>query len=116
MGRLEVSDAGPAVRPGDGARGGSDTQAVIREDEEGIVLVASDDDARDPYSRGWQQRAEWRRRWESRQPRHHPGAASASRNRSRDRTGERGRRDRSRSRDRSADNTRDHSVGATSND
>ena len=81
---------------------GADSEAVLREDEEGVVLV-SDDDGGDSASRSRDSLDTTRER-------------SRSRDRSKDKTGERNRRDRSRSRDRSADNTRDHSVGVTTND
>ena len=81
---------------------GPDTEAVLREDEEGVVLLGDDDDG-DSNSRSRDSLDTTRER-------------SRSRDKSKDRTGERNRRDRSRSRDRSRDNTRDHSVGATTND
>jgi hypothetical protein len=82
---------------------GADSEAVLREDEEGVVLVSDDDGGDDSASRSRDSLDTTRER-------------SRSRDRSKDKTGERNRRDRSRSRDRSADNTRDHSVGVTTND
>jgi hypothetical protein len=82
---------------------GADSEAVLREDEEGVVLMSDDDDGDDSASRSRDSLDTTRER-------------SRSRDRSKDKTGERNRRDRSRSRDRSRDNTRDHSVGVTTND
>jgi hypothetical protein len=89
----------------------ADTDAVLREDDEGVVQVADDaggDDTGTGNGGGTNTG--------SRDSRDTTRERSASRDRSRDRTGEPNRRDRSASRDRSADNTRDHSVGVTTND
>jgi hypothetical protein len=88
---------------------GAETDAVLREDEEGIVLV-SDDGDRDPFGTGDDTNTGSRDSLDTTRER------SASRDRSRDRTGEVNRQDRSASRDRSRDNTRDHSRGVTTND
>jgi hypothetical protein len=84
---------------------GADSEAILREDEEGVVLM-SDDDGGDDSASGSRSRDSLDTTRER----------SRSRDRSKDKTGERNRRDRSRSRDRSRDNTRDHSVGVTTND
>jgi hypothetical protein len=86
----------------------ADTDAVLREDEEGVVLVADDED-RDLLGTdtGGGTNTGSRDSIDTTRER------SRSRDRSRDRTGERNRRDRSGSRDRSRDNTRDHSRGTT---
>lgn len=85
---------------------GAETDAVLREDEEGVVQVADDDalSGGDDTDTGSRDSIDTTRE------------RSRSRDRSRDMTGERNRRDRSASRDRSRDNTRDHSVGVTTND
>jgi hypothetical protein len=87
------------------ASSANDSDAILREDEEGIVLTA--EEGGDDTNTG---------NTGSRDSRDTTADRSRSRDRSRDRTGEPNRRDRSASRDRSRDNTRDHSVGVTTND
>jgi hypothetical protein len=90
---------------------GAGSDAVLREDEEGVVQVADDGDGdRDALGTDGGTNTRSRDSLDTTRER------SASRDRSRDRTGEVNRQDRSASRDRSRDNTRDHSRGVTTRD
>jgi hypothetical protein len=90
------------------AAAGSDADAVLREDDEGVVLATADDDGDDTNTGNTNTG--------NRDSLDTTADRSGSRDRSRDNTGNsNGRRERSGSRDRSRDNTADHSVGVTTN-
>jgi hypothetical protein len=78
-------------------------EAVLREDDQGVVLAALDDDGDDTDTGNSGDSIDT------------TAERSRSRDRSGDKTGGGPGPDRSNSRDRSADNTNDHSVGVTTN-
>jgi hypothetical protein len=78
-------------------------EAVLREDDEGVVLATVDDDDGDTNTGNTGDSLDT------------TAERSRSRDRSGDKTGGGNGRDRSRSKDRSRDNTNDHSVGVTTN-
>ena len=90
--------------PGLGLAGAD--EAVLREDDQGVVLAALDDDGDDTDTGNTG----------SKDSMDTTADRSRSRDRSGDRTGGGKDPDRSRSKDRSRDNTKDHSVGVTTND
>ena len=88
------------------AAAGSDSDAVLREDEDGVVLVAAADDGGDTNTGNT---------GGSRDSLDTTAERSKSLDKSGDKTGGGQGADRSRSKDRSRDNTNDHSVGVTTN-
>jgi hypothetical protein len=91
------------------AAAGSEADAVLREDDEGVVLATADDDGDDTNTGNTNTGNTGGDSLDTTAER------SRSLDRSGDKTGGGPEPDRSRSRDKSRDNTADHSVGVTTN-
>jgi hypothetical protein len=87
-------------------------EAVLREDDEGVVLATVDDDGDDTGNTNTGNTNTGNTNGDSMDT---TAERSRSRDRSGDKTGGGQGADRSRSRDASADNTNDHSIGVTTN-
>ncbi len=98
--------------PGMSAAGEDQEARLARDDEEGGLVLAGDDDGDDTDTGTTGNTGNTG----SKDSLDTTADRSRSKDRSGDKTGERNRPDRSNSLDRSRDNTNDHSVGTTTND